>query len=322
MNRITTLYKLAGTKSFRRSAAKLFGDIGSNLQNPSHTLMGAVIPDEGKVFLQIDQSGAEARCVAYEAEDGNYRQLFVNDIKPHTYLALQIFIDKFRGNEPKERYWFKTPAELKALPEWPALNKAIKAADNEYALGKMTAHAASYDMRWKTFQINVLEKSRGTIRLTPAEAKFYLEMFGTLFPEVIRWQEKIKNKLMADRTLVNLFGYPRSFYGRWNDSLVREGYSWIPQSTIGIITAMAIEEFDRYCEDHNLPEWEVLNDKHDSMLVQCPIADEERCTQLLTQCMSRNLISSTGVPYRMEVEVSRGYNWDKFHPTTNPHGLR
>ena len=186
----------------------------------------------------------------------------------------------------------------------------------------MTAHAASYDMRWKTFQINVLEKSQGTIRLTVAEAKFYLEMFGTLFPEVIRWQEKIKNKLMADRTLVNLFGYSRTFYNRWNDSLVREGYSWIPQSTIGLITSMAIYEFDEYVEAHNLQEWDVLNDKHDSMLIQVPAKDEEAASALLTQCMSRSLTSTTGIPYRMEVEISRGLNWDKYHPTKNPNGLR
>jgi len=322
MSRLTGLYKLSGTKSFRRASSMLFGNIGQNVQNPSHTLMGAVIPDEGKVFLQIDQSGAEARCVAYEADDGNYRQLFENDIKPHTYLALQIFIDKFRGTEPKERYWFKTPKELKALPEWPALNKAIKQAENEYALGKMTAHAASYDMRWKTFQINVLEKSQGTIRLTVQEAKFYLEMFGTLFPEVIRWQERIKNKLMADRTLVNLFGYSRTFYNRWNDSLVREGYSWIPQSTIGLITSMAICEFDEYVESHNLPEWEILGDKHDSALIQVPAKDVEAARELLTRCMSRDLVSTTGVKYRMETEIAIGLNWDKYHPIKNPQGLK
>jgi hypothetical protein len=317
--RITTGYKLAGTKSFRRAAAQIFGVFGTNLQNPSHTLMGACEPDPGKVFLQADQSGAEARCVAYEADAGNYRDLFEVGIKPHTYIALQIFIEKFRGSYPKDRYWFKKPKELKELPEWKELNSTIKDSDREYSLGKLVCHAASYDMKWKTFQINVLEKSNGNIRLSVQDSKFYLEMFGVLFPEILSWQRKIKNQLLASRTLVNLFGYQRTFYGRWNESLVREGYSWIPQSTIGLITSMAICDMDDYIESNKL-NWDILNDKHDSMLVQCPIAEAQDCANKMKEFLGRKLTSTTGLSYNMEVEVAKGLSWDK-KSKRNPEGL-
>jgi hypothetical protein len=310
--RVTGSYKLAGTKSFRRASSQLFGSIGINCQNPSHTLMGACEPDPGKIFLQADQSGAEARCVAYEADAGNYRELFDVDIKPHTYLALNIFPDKFKGNQPKERYAFRRPKELAALPEWPELNLFItkaKANKKEYALGKLTAHGSSYDMGWKTFQINVLEKSLGSIRLTAKEAKYYLEMFGVVFPEVVAWQRKIKNQLLATRTLTNLFGYQRTFYGRWNEALVREGYSWIPQSTIGLITSMAICDMDEYIEANKL-DWDILNDKHDSMLVQCPIAEWKACGQKMNEFLGRDLVSTTGIPYQMKTELSKGFSWD------------
>jgi hypothetical protein len=307
--RITTGYKLAGTKSFRRAAAQIFGIFGTNLQNPSHTLMSACVPDDGKVFLQADQSGAEARCVAYEAEAGNYRELFDVDIKPHTYLALNIFIEKFRGDYPADRYAFKKPRELSLLPEWKQLDKTIKKSKREYALGKLTAHAKSYDMGWKTFQINVLERSQGSIRLTAKEAKFYLEMFEQLFPEIIAWQRKIKNQLLATRTLTNLFGYQRTFYGRWNEALVREGYSWIPQSTIGLITSMAICDLDEFIERNRL-DWDILNDKHDSILVQCPTAEWKACGIVMQQFLGRDLVSTTGIPYQMKTELSKGFSWD------------
>jgi hypothetical protein len=307
--RITTGYKLAGTKSLRRAAAQIFGVFGTNLQNPSHTLMGACEPDPGKVFLQEDQSGAEARYVSNEADNGNYRELFEVDIKPHTYLALQIFIDKFRGEQPKERYAFKKPRELSLLPEWKALDKLIKKSKREYALGKLTAHAKSYDMGWRTFQINVLERSQGSIRLTAKEAKFYLEMFEQLFPEIIAWQRKVKNQLLATRTLTNAFGYQRTFYGRWNEGLVREGYSWGPQSTIGLITSMAICDMDEYIEANKL-DWDILNDKHDSMLVQCPIAEWKACGQKMNEFLGRDLVSTTGIPYQMKTELSKGFSWD------------
>lgn len=315
MLRITTAYKLAGTKSYRRAASQLFRYFGTNLQNPSHTLMSSCVPDDGCVFLQADQSGAEARCVAFEADDGNYRQLFAAGIKPHTYLALQIFIESFRGDFPRERYYFKSPLQLKALPEWAALDDKIKAAKREYALGKLTAHGKSYDMGTRTFQLNVLERSGGNIRLTFAEAKHYLEMFEVLFPEVIAWQRKIKEQIYQTRLLRNLFGHPREFHGRMNSGLIREAYSFIPQSTIGIITSNAICALSEYIESNSLRTWDILNDKHDSILVQCPVDDAPHCGRKLQEFLGCDLVSSTGLPWRMETELSISYdNWDSMKP--------
>lgn len=312
--RVTGSYKLTGTKSFRRASSQLFGVYGVNMQNPSHTLMEACVPDEGKIFLQADQSGAEARCVAYEAEAGNYRQLFEVDIKPHTYLALQIFIEKFRGDKPKDRYFFKTPKELIMLPEWHELDKLIKKSKREYALGKLTAHGKSYDMGVRTFQLNVLERSKGEIRLTFAEAKYYLEMFEVLFPEVIAWQHKIKETIYATRRLVNLFGEPREFHGRMDTGLIREAYSFIPQSTIGEITSEAVCEMSEYMEDNRLTEWDVLNDKHDSILMQCPIEDAPKAGLKLVQCLGRDMVSSTGLHWKMGTELFSGYSWEDMKP--------
>ena len=314
--RITTAFRLSGTKSFRRAASKLFGTYGTNLQNPSHTLMESIEADPGKILLQADQDGAEARVVAHEAAYGNYRELFQVGVKPHTYLALQVFIDKFRGEYPRDRYYGKTPAQLVALPEWRVLDKFIKkdpANEREYKLGKLTAHAKSYDMGPRTFQINVLEKSEGAICLTFAQAKEYLGMFETLFPEVIEWQRNIKERLFATRELRNLFGYPRHFYGKWNDGLVREAYSWIPQSTVGIITSLAICELGEFIDANDL-DWDILNDKHDSIMMQVPIAEKLDGARALHRALRRPLRSTTGVDYFMEAEVSSGPNWNSMSP--------
>jgi len=186
--RYTSIFDVSGTKSFRLSAKQMFGEIGGNLQNLPEDMRSFMVADEGKLLFQVDQSGAEALIVAYLAERGNYRELFDVGIKPHTYLALNIFIDKFRGTYPKDRYLFRKPSELVQLPEWQKLNKFISKDESnvtEYQLGKKIAHAKSYGMGPITFRKNVLQESQGEILLSSQECKHFLSMFELLFPEII-----------------------------------------------------------------------------------------------------------------------------------------
>ena len=133
-------YKPAGTRSFRLSSSKLFG-YGGNSQNNDKESMDIFEAPAGWCFVQRDQAGAEALFVAYDAQPGRYRALFENGVKAHTYVALHLFLDKFRKGHPRERYWCKTAPELKALPEWKDLARAIAESKFEYDIGKRTGHA-------------------------------------------------------------------------------------------------------------------------------------------------------------------------------------
>jgi hypothetical protein len=323
MSRLTTGWKIAGTKPFRLASAKLFWHFGTNLQNPSHSLMRCIIPDEGKVFLQADQSGADAKVVAYECRPGKFRDLFIAGIKPHTYMALMIFIDRFRGSHPRERYETPAPSDLKKLPEWKTLSDTIKYSGDPYALGKMTIHAKNYDMKGPTFQTNCLDKSDGAIRLSIKQANDYLSRHEEIFPEIIEWQAHIRDEIHRCRTLRNHFGFPRYFAGKMSSELYRDAYSWIPASTVGTITNIAITQYQQAIESQKLPH-DVLNNKHDSMLVQVPDNPEhiELSVQLLKTYLAKDLVSSKGEPYKMGVEVAKGYNWDKYDKVSNPEGMQ
>ena len=319
-SRITTGWKLAGTTTFRLASAKLLGYYGTNLQNSSHSLMRAIVPDRGHIFIQRDQEGAEAKIVAYEAPYGRFRQLFEANIKPHTYMALQLFIEKFRAHHPKERYAGVSPLELAKYPEWRELNKTIKNSEKDYALGKLVIHAKNYDMGPRTFQLNCAERSQGTLVFDFAQSKNFLSAHEKLFPEIIIWQAEIRAKIAHDRTLHNLFGFPRYFGGHISDKLHRESYSFIPQSTVGCITIIASIKFCDYIKTHKLP-WKFLNNKHDSILASAPETDKEECSRVLKDCMEMNLVSSRKEEYKMTTAVSYGYNWDK-HSENNPNGMK
>lgn len=311
--RYTATFDVSGTKSFRLSSKMLFGEVGGNLQNMPEDMRAFMIPDPGKLIFQVDQSGAEALVVAYLADRGNYRELFDVDIKPHTYLALNIFVDKFRGKHPRDRYLFRKPSELVQLPEWKTLNKFISkdpSNETEYQLGKRVAHAKSYGMGPRTFQMNVLQESQGSIVLSYDESKRFLTMFEKLFPEVIEWQGRLINDAIATRRLHNLFGYPRELCGRWNAELEREALSYIPQSTVGVLTSLVFTELHDYAwKNHKA--WDLLVNVHDAVVGQAPESEIKEVCGMARRLFARDLFSPRGEKFNMKSEAMAGRTWKK-----------
>jgi len=321
-DRLTTSWKSAGTKNFRLASSRLLGFYGTNLQNPSPSLMRCVIPEDGHIFLQPDQAGAEALIVAYEAPKGKFRRTFELGIKIHSYLALQIFTSQFKNEHPESRYKFVDPDVLVALPEYATLFNTIKESGKPYDLGKRVIHAKNYDMGPRTFQTNVLEMSEGEIVLTYKEAKDFLSVHEQTFPEIQALLAEIRGRL-ACRVLHNLFGYPRFFGGLWNDSLLRDAYAFIPQSTVGCITNKAYVAIWKKIRAEKLP-WMLLNNKHDSLLLSVPDVAEhkEHARATVKKHIEVDLTSTRGETYQMKSGLSWGYNWAKYHKQHNPQGMR
>jgi hypothetical protein len=303
----------AGTKSYRTSSRKLFGTMGGNAQNVPETVRKYLVADPGYEIGQVDQGGAEALIVAYLCEPGIYRELFQYGIKPHTYLALNIFTDKFRGQHSRDRYQFQRPGELVQLPEWKALNKSIsKDASNEteYALGKMTAHAKAYDMKAPTFRLNVLQKSSGRICLTLAEAKHFLDTYDRLFPEVLSWQAETEQTVQSTRRLYNLFGYPREFTGRLTNDLLREALSFVPQSTVGCLTSIAVTELQQALEQHNW-QCDILANVHDAIVTQHAPEIRQPVLSTIQKSFGRPLTTPRGETFHMKSSAMYGPTWAK-----------
>lgn len=166
--RNSTLYKLAGPKTFRRSSTKILGKWGGNVQNVEKG-MREIYQSDGwnesqierlifwlqtgdtsvfteeelfniRVLLQVDQSGAEALIVAYDCEPLNYRKLFIYNVKPHVYVALKLFKDIWKKKASEHGLSItsetinelcNTPIEkLKLNPYWKDLDILIKDSDN------------------------------------------------------------------------------------------------------------------------------------------------------------------------------------------------
>lgn len=322
--RYPTQYVITGTRSFRLGARMWFDEYGGNLQNPGKSIIEIYCAPRGRVIVQADQAGAEALIVAYECKPGNYRALFQNGIKPHTFLAMHIFADDradwFAGIEPAAFWLSKSPPELKAAPNWKTLDKRIKNSDKEYAIGKRTAHGKSYRMGWRTYQLANLKQSDGTLVLNRRECMDFLAKFDTLFPEVIEGQAETEYKVRATRELRNKFGHPRRFERILTDSYIREAISWVPQSTVGCLTHQAFINVQTMIERYGRTQWDLVSNKHDSLAVECPESDATDVARILLSELRQPFTGRDGVQYTMGAEAAVGRNWGK-KTDYNPDGM-
>lgn len=309
---------------------------GRNVQNFDKSTRRVIVAPPGYVIWQIDQAGAEALIVAYLCHNARFRSLFLNNIKPHVYVAL--FIDPKRWASKLEvadidNFLSSPIPELKNIPRWKELETYIKDSDNEtnpqdriYYIGKTCCHLLNYDATWPMFQITALKKSDGTMVFTNQQAQYYRDLYrNNLFPELTYYHADIQHELQNNgRVLRNLFGYPRRFGGSWDRELFKQGYAFKPQSTVGCITITAGTEIqDRMDNDDLLlRDTSIWQNGHDSLMGITPIDNWEEVCNTITPHIERDLISPRGEKFKMKSGLNVGFNWGGYDTVKNPRGLQ
>lgn len=333
--RNTTSWGIGIANSFRNTSKKLFGnwpqEAGGNLQNPSDRICQLYIPDDGKVFIQCDQAGADARVMAYLMPAGNkLRLLYEHDIKPHTYIALHLFKEYWIGlfdSATINVLCTMAISDLQKHSEWPRVAEAIKTDKDsrtgfelKYFLGKKSVHSFNYKKMPQTFIFDILKESEGKLVIPLDEGIRIYDTYHSLVPELRRLHVAQEKHLRTYRELRNLQGFPRRFEGLFCDKFFREAISFIPQSTVACINKDAWIDMQEYIETHN-KDWDILNEKHDSLLMQVPIPEALEAGKILKNFQERKLLSPYGETFYMKSELSIGANWRK-ESKTNPTGMK
>jgi hypothetical protein len=324
--RNTCSWAISQAETFRNKSRKLFGEFGTNLQNPSERICQIYKPDSGKEFIQADCAGAEALIVAYLCPPGNFRDLFLNGIKPHVFVAMHIFAKQWEEELKLDMAPFLAAkvSDLKNIPRWAELAKAIKDHDVRYYCGKKSCHSFNYRQSANSYIFVILKETEGKVVLSLQEGKRHKAVYEYLFPEIQHdWHMGIDEVLNGPKILFNLFGHPREFYtyGPITEKHKREATAWVPQSTVGTITNKAFADNQCYIEANKL-EWDLLNNKHDSILCQAPESESLECARLLSTSLEQELVSPRGERFKMKSEVSIGKNWGKYDEVKNPEGMK
>jgi len=136
--------------------------------------------------------------------------------------------------------------------------------DGERFWGKRANHSLNYGLGYKTFALRfgIMER----------DANFIIGKYHQAYPGVRQYHQWVQEELrLHNRTITNLFGTKRLFMERWGDSLFKEAYSFIPQSTV----ADKINEhglIEVYYDQHKYHHVELLNQIHDSIVFQIPVS--------------------------------------------------
>jgi uracil-DNA glycosylase family 4 len=301
--RIRCSFDLTGTQSGRLSSRSSLDGSGTNLQNiPSRKKVGELVKrmfvtDPGKVFVYRDFSQAEAWLVAYLARCEGLIELLNDPTRDiHKENAARIFNVPISEVTPEQRY-----------------------------LAKRVIHASNYGMGGDKLVLIVNEDAETTgVRINRQKADELIQKYFMIYPEIKQnfWRE-VESEVRHTRTLTTCMGRKRAFFGRMDDNLIRDAYSWKPQSTVGDLGIEALSNcyYDIELDKPELGAQLLLN-VHDSILMQCNDDPESinATAQLMAEAMAIPM-EVNGREFTIPSDCKVGRNWAKATPD-NPAGLR
>jgi uracil-DNA glycosylase family 4 len=287
-------YSVTGTVTGRRASRKNFLGFGSNGQNqPKHSdlgerFQGVFVARPDHIFVYCDQASAEewpvqgiiADC---SGDDSGIKALFESmrtGISRHARLAAQLF----------------------GLP----LDKVNDKECIEYYIGKKTRHAGTYDMRENTMASQMA--AEGFVVETKF-CKMFLQKFHDVEPNIRSVYHKyVERELCTNHMLRTPLGRERYFHALRpnsdNGKVFREGYAYIPQSTVGDNNGMAILWLEQNYPGH------VVMDGHDSCLLEVPNSLQSvlEAVGFLSRAYDRTITFPNGFQIKIPIDYKIGYS--------------
>lgn len=230
------------------------GEIGPEIRE-------TLVVDPGYCFMEIDSSQAEARVVALLARDYKLLEEF-NTIDVHRKLG-----GKFFGKAPDE------------------------ISGDERFIGKTGRHSGSYGAGKRRWMISINTDARRfgirdaageIVTVTEKQCAAWIEIFHLEFPNLRGvYFPEVAAALRANKMILRTpFGRERMFTDRWDDSLLREAYAYIPQSTVGDNTKRAM----LYVKQRR-PETRLVIESHDSFTALVPVVKKREYAILFKEAM-------------------------------------
>lgn len=296
--RLRSSYNIAGTISGRLSSSAPLWGPGLNGQNvPVHTRR-MYVADEGFELWELDQSQAEAVVTAYLAEDPVHMDCFRTGKDVHRVTACYLL-----DMDPER--WQEIPKDSTVRQ-----------------LAKKCNHAFNYDMGWMTFMMVVNGEhdpdDPNSPHLEPVTARALRDKYMSVRTALPGYWERIRLQLRQDRTLVTPLGRVHIFMDQWSDTMIKQAYSWIPQSTVGdatnegIIQTYASEDDDiQYLFKNGMRLWGQV---HDSVIWQVPLGARQYAPKLMEAMEVPMTINGHFIV--IPIDGAAGHNWDKYEMET------
>jgi DNA polymerase-1 len=297
-----------GTWTGRISTSKTVFGTGMNLQNLPLAFKYFLVPDPGYDFCEIDKKGAEWVVVAYLSGDANMIRVCEEGRDPHLYTAAMMFgVSEEQIAEEEHHVGHETdPATIERIRKkycpWASALSFVTRNMSMRQAGKKSNHGLNYDEGFRTFALinDMLE----------SEAKRVINLYHKVYPGIHLWHDRTKHQLGKDRTLVNCFGRKFKFLNALGDTLFKQAYAALPQSTVvdlvndGIIKCYEDRRF-------HMQQAEMLAQVHDSLLVQYPNNIPGEFKQFCKQATEHlnPTMEYEGREFQIGTDIKVGHNW-------------
>lgn len=270
------------------SSANIF-DEGTNMQNWPHPLLRFLLADEGYIIYNVDLEQADSRVVAYIAPEPTMILAFENNEDIHTISAAGI--------------WNKNIEDITSDEgECPLCDDPdICGHEGERFWGKKAGHSFNYLLGYRQFSylFEIPERESKLIRMG------YLKTYPGL-QTMWNWQQ---TELHNGRVLTDCYGWTRRFVERWGPELFKQASSFIPRSTVA--SKINFDGILNIWDDSSLNKVELLNQVHDSVVVQIPIkvgwAYHEKALKKIKEYIEKPIIWK-GREFVIPASVSMGLN--------------
>lgn len=175
-------------------------------------------PDSGYTIGEVDQAGADAQVVAWDAGAETLKEIFRKKLKLHVENGRMMYGAHMMGTDGKREPY--------------------------YTRVKSGGHASHYGAK-----PDALVKALG---ITRHEADNFQKRYFAIHPAIPAWHRRIDQQLQVGildahgtpipgtaRQIRNKFGYRRYYFDRVED-LLPEALAWIGQSTVAIVSNIAL----------------------------------------------------------------------------------
>lgn len=256
--RMHTQFKVAGTSTYRFASSSNAFDEGTNLQNIPDGKRSTLalpnvrelfIPDDEHTFFDVDLDSADLRIVAWDAD--------IQEMKDMVNAGLKVYVEVMKE-------YFKNPNMTKH--------------DKEYTMFKSLCHGTHY--------LGTAKGLAERIGLLVHEVDVIQKWYYGKFPNLLKWQNSIKDQVSKRKMINNVFGYRKYFFDRVEGTIFNEAVAWKPQSTVACIINRALVTLQESFPDTpasvcfrigkvNPPQFDCLQQVHDSLTGQFPTARKD-----------------------------------------------
>jgi DNA polymerase-1 len=305
--RLRGQYNPAGTDTGRLASKKFYPTgRGANQQNQPRDkrVRRVFLPDEGYEFGYADLERAESLVVAKITGDPEMLRVHGPGVDAHKELASALFRVGVGEVSDDQRY-----------------------------LGKKTRHAGNYMQGALRFMKEVNKEAAKTgVAIDFDEAKHYITTYRKLHPYLSVWWHDTEVEVYSSRTLYNLLGRKRVFYGcrptGYNSvSDLPNAVAFVPQSTVGDALNVGLLQLsgtechyarkrgiiNRIAEHRPTLEaarFQMLMQIHDAVAFQYDPAMKDEVLVAVRELMRVPLtVPKTGEEFEIPVEIQVGQNW-------------